>query len=351
MTKTKPKVELPPAPSSDLDKKFYMLSVRRSQYRGIHTLPNLQITVDGQNVPKQAVSKGRVNLIPDKWHDKFQAEFGKVAKILDVYTAALRMTEQTEDEADPLQAGPSILNMRVLPVRASTDVFKELRQIQGAVNRLAAELYAAWEYDVVQYNKDIWEPLLGEQDCKIKILGRLPEKKNITNRFRVSWGIFKIGEASIGSVTDSTMRAEIEAARASARTEINTAMASMLEEPRRLLAASLDNMVKKLTDAKFVKDATFNEVRDAIRRVEAFADIGDKELLQKAAKLRTEVEHVVETGRAGQDRGVGFSASIAPYAKQLATVANALKDHCLDTAAMQVVRDSMGLEARSLDLD
>ena len=331
-----------------LSQHVFQLRVTRRLYPGRHVIPGIGAQFGGQALDATRTSGATVALIPKRWLDRFNLAMRPVMSVLDRNTIPMQMREFEDEEDESGAVGQSLLSLRLMPVSARATIFRELTEIQRAVQAVVYELQQAWDSEIINYNREYWEPLLGVHECKRLVLDKLPKVQHLPRRYNVVWGIFSVTSANIEQLRNDEFYGLLEEAQRNARMQIDAAMEAVLTEPRRRVVEALSTLQARLgAEGSRLTDKSFNDTLAAMDLLRSFGDMTEDQLGQQLAIARSAVEEMI---RAGENRATGesWAQAIAGHHSTFNAAADALIAQCNDAVAIDRVYQEFGHRGRVL---
>jgi len=227
------------------------------------------------------------------------------------YTAASKIEDLEERIRYTLELWGNI------PTSDSTPVYDPNTETQS----IAYEFWTAVREFVSNYT-DIVDQIRVRTQCWDVVSRKIPQSAKAMLR-KFDLGVFpvELSGGSASGVTLEDLSTHADVVRETCARQVQLAIESMIMEPRRELAESLQNVETLIQDRGRLSERTFTKVRRAIEKLNTFSFVANEGLLQKIQQLNTLLDDTVPS-RLQLDTATAntqaFSAAIAEIRTEIA---------------------------------
>lgn len=323
------------------------LNVSVRCYEGRHKLPAeiASVAVRGEVVDDDKVKKverakhldrATAHLLPESVLDEFNALVSRKTALLSRMTQPLRFSAiddaedaTNDDELVRKRKGHKTLNLRLMPLAAADDVFKELLAIRAAMATFAERLRDRWDTDVLDYNRNFWVNGEGvsESAYRAHILSKLPTKADVVNRYGLIWGVFRITAGDVTETGSAEIRAVAKQAKEASERMLRDGMRAMIAEPQQALADALVKLQKQLLEGQVIKPGTFTNVSNAVALMRSFGEFAEPRTMAEVDQLAAQIDRVIKAG-AERPGFIPFRDAIAPMTASLNAIVSSAITAC-----------------------
>lgn len=320
-------------------------------WEGQYQLKNADVMIDGQEIDKKKLTKPQIKLMEatdnlKRWKKRFQDLRNEYKAIVTEYTqkfpvAGLRMV--------PTRAIRELLYELIGKNVEGMPVFDDDRYVERTKNTEQSVAYRLRLFADEFCNG--FDERLREIEAAIEpnawaaVHKRIPKADKIREYFyiRLTHVELNLGQQSAerrGDLKATNLQEYQDYINQQIRSQIDKAVETMVAEPRRALAAALNDLNDLiLRDTGRVSDASFNAARQALSRLRRFDFVCSPDLVSTIARLEQRLESTdAGTLTAEEARSSGFLQEIAT-----------VRENVEDVQAIQADIAAFGMAARHFD--
>lgn len=327
-----------PSAATLFQEKFAFVVISRKRPAFVTRIDGLRILSEDKQLEAD-MAKSQVTLLPEKWEKRLNAAYGAVVRIAEKRTL-------------PFELGT--VNVRVLARSSQTAFWGEVAEARQNLASELQEFLAAYDDEVLAWNRERWAAYLSPDDYEAKIGCKLPSREQLADPKKRRLGVFiftlSIGEEFLNA--ESAEEVEAEAARACAvgKKELKASIESCVGSLRERIFKAVESLASQLNDGTRLSVDSLKETHDAIVLARSFADMADPSLLVELSRMEkqlvaatTAAESV--TGKKGDTQ----TAALLAHKNGLLTAIGQLEAACQNQAGVrQVMQAKFGAMPRLL---
>lgn len=311
-----------------LGQRVLLLSPTMSIWRGQFQLPKkAEIHMDDRVLDAESVTTPRVKLMTKKypvdsdgkpWKSRFDACTSRLSALKGQFSVSFAINgvriipKSTASAFMHKLFGPTIGSL----LRAASDAviagryteesvildrIRETRHKWGDIDTsdktpvyddTASQQSIAYEFwdTVLEFVRDYDSVLaqIRENPCWSLIHTRVPQSKRaMLQKFDIGVFPIELSGASTNDVTLAELAEHADVVRETCARQVQLAIESMIAEPRRELADTLQNIEDLISNQGRITTRTFDRVRRALEKLQNFSFVTDSALMQKMQQLNT----------------------------------------------------------------
>jgi hypothetical protein len=183
-------------------------------------------------------------------------------------------------------------------------------------------------------------------ECWEYVRTKIPKSKEAMFR-KFDLGVFPIelSGTAPGQVSMEDLENHADVVRETCQRQVQLAIESMIAEPRRELAETIENIETLIADRGKISTRTFDRVHRAMEKLNNFSFVANAELMTRLQQLNTMLDTTVPARL--NDTDAATVASTAQFAAELASI----RQELVDPGVMERDLMSLGCHSRAIIFD
>lgn len=183
-------------------------------------------------------------------------------------------------------------------------------------------------------------------ECWEYVRTKIPKSKEAMFR-KFDLGVFPIelSGTAPGQVSMEDLENHADVVRETCRRQVQLAIESMIAEPRRELAETIENIETLIADKGKISTRTFDRVHRAMEKLNNFSFVANAALMERLQRLNTMLDTTVPARLTDNDPAT--VASTAAFAAELASI----RQDLVDPGIMESDLMSLGCHSRAIIFD
>lgn len=183
-------------------------------------------------------------------------------------------------------------------------------------------------------------------ECWEYVRTKIPKSKEAMFR-KFDLGVFPIelSGTAPGQVSMEDLENHADVVRETCQRQVQLAIESMIAEPRRELAETIENIETLIADRGKISTRTFDRVHRAMEKLNNFSFVANAELMTRLQQLNTMLDTTVPARL--NDTDAATVASTAQFAAELASI----RQDLVDPGVMERDLMSLGCHSRAIIFD
>lgn len=328
-----------PSAAISFSEKFAFVVVSRKRPAFSIRVDGLQVTCDGQSLDED-MAKNQVRLLPDLWEKRLNAAYGAVVRVAEKRTL-------------PFELGT--VNVRVLARSSQTEFWAEVAAARLNLASEIEEFLAAYDNDVLAWNRERWTKFMSEEDYYAKIGCKLPTRAQLADPAKRRLGVYVfsvgIGEDFIHTQSAEDMESAATEAVLSGRKELKSSIEGCVGALRGRIQKAVESLAEQLNTGARLSVDSLKETHDAIVLARSFADMADPTLLVELSRMEKQLMAATNAAEAATGKkGDTQTAALMAHKNGLLSAIGQLEAACTNpTGVRQVLQSRFGAAPRLLN--